>query len=382
MKILFSLDNYDHGTGGAEMSIQTLSHQLASRGHRVQVLQRNETVGTYDDGLIRVHTHPLPLPRYIRDRDRDTIRWNRQWRQILVEFLNEYATDLVITQNRLLFSTVDVTAKRHIPVVVFVRDYSMFCPTDFRSHEALHECDRRCKKCLPWRLRLKYSSIRGTLEQYEEALRKATLLIANSNYMREVIRRFSDIEAEIVYPAIDLQRYQADTSQGDSVLFVKPQYVKGLPIFVQVASRMPDTHFIVAGKTRRHARMKLRRLNNVDCMGWVKDMKGAYGRARLLIGPSIWPEPFGRVFVEAAASGIPSVASARGGIAEAVGEGGILIDDIFDIKRWVEALRQFEDPDTYAAYRENARENATRFSAQASLEQFIRSVRKVTGLEL
>lgn len=382
MKILFSLDNYDHGTGGAEMSIQTLAHQLATRGHKVQVLQRNETVGTYDDGPIRVHTYPLPLPRFIRDRDRDTIRWNRQWRQILVEFLNEYPTDLVITQNRLLCSTVDVTAKRHIPVVVFVRDYSMFCPTDFRSHEALHECDRRCKECLPWRLRLKYSSIRGTLEQYEEALRKATLLIANSNYMREVIRRFSDIEAEIVYPAIDLQRYQADTSQGDSVLFVKPQYVKGLPIFVQVASRMPDTHFVVAGKTRRHAWMKLRHLNNVDCMGWVKDMKGAYGRARLLIGPSIWPEPFGRVFVEAAASGIPSVASARGGIAEAVGGGGILIDDIFDINRWVGALRQFEDPDTHAAYAENARENARSFTAQASLEQFIQSLRKVTGLEL
>lgn len=382
MKILCSLDNYDHGTGGAEMSIQTLAHQLASRGHKVQVLQRDETVGTYDDGLIQVHTHPLPFPRFIRDRDRDTMRWNRLWRQILVEFLNKYPTDLVITQNRLLFSTVDVTTKRHIPVVVFVRDYSMFCPTDFRSHEALHECDRQCKECLPWRLRLKYGSTRRTLEYSGESLRKATLLIANSNYMREVIRRFSDIEAEIVYPAVDHNHYKADTSHGDSVLFVKPQYVKGLPIFVQIASRMSDTRFVVAGKVRRHARMKLRHLNNVDCMGWVKDMKGAYSRARLLIGPSIWPEPFGRVFVEAAASGIPSVASARGGIVEAVGEGGILIDDIFDINRWVEALRQLEDPDTYADYRENALENARRFTAQASLEQFIQSVRKVTGIEL
>lgn len=382
MKILFSLDNYDHGTGGAEMSIQTLAHQLASRGHNVQVLQRNETVGTYYDGPIRVHTHPLAFPRFIRDRDRDTIRWNRLWRQILVEFLNKYPTDLVITQNRLLFSTVDVTAKRSIPAVVFVRDYSMFCPTDFRSHEALQGCDRRCKACLPWRLRLKHSSIRRTLEQYGKALRQATLLVANSNYMCKVIRRFCDIEAEVVYPTINLQHYQADTSERDSVLFVKPQYVKGLPIFVQIAARMPDTRFVVAGKTKRHTRMKLRRLDNVDCMGWVKGMRGAYGRGRLLIGPSIWPEPFGRVFVEAAASGIPSVASARGGIAEAVGQGGILIDDIFNIDRWVEALRQLEHPETYAVYSENARENARRFSAQASLEQFIQSVRKVVGIEL
>lgn len=382
MKILFSLDNYDHGTGGAEMSIQTLAHQLATRDHEVQVLQRDETVGAYDNGRIRVHTRPLPYPQFIRDRDRDTSRWNRLWRQKLVEFLDEYPTDLVITQNRLLLSTVDVTTKRHIPVIVFLRDYSVVCPTNFRSHEALHQCDRRCKECLPWRLRLKYSFIRRTLEQYEEALRKATLLVANSNYMREVIRRCYDIEAKIVYPGIDLQRYEADDSQRDSVLFVKPQYVKGFPIFVQIASRMPDTHFLIAGKRKRHARMRLWRLKNVECMGWVKDMKGAYGRARLLIGPSIWPEPFGRVFVEAAASGIPSVASARGGIPEAVGEGGILIDDIFDVNRWVEALRELEDPDTYAAYAENARENARRFSAEASLEQFIQSVRKVMGIEL
>ena len=28
MKILFSLDNYDHDTGEAEMSIQALAHQM------------------------------------------------------------------------------------------------------------------------------------------------------------------------------------------------------------------------------------------------------------------------------------------------------------------------------------------------------------------
>jgi glycosyltransferase involved in cell wall biosynthesis len=382
MKILFSLDNYDHGTGGAEKSVQTLARQLATRGHSVQVLQRDNTVGAYDDDSIRVHTRPLPCPRFIRDRDRDTARWNHVWSQKLLEFLDEYPTDLVITQTRLLCSTVGVTTKRHIPVLVFIRDYTAFCPTDFRFHEPLHQCNRECKECLPWKLRLKYNSVRRTLEQYEQALRKATLVVANSNYMREVIRRFYDIEAKTVYPAIDLRRYEADASHGDSVLFVKPQYVKGFPIFARVAARMPDTHFLVAGKLKRHARMELRRRKKVECLGWVKDMKDAYARARLLIGPSIWPEPFGRIFVEAGASGIPSVASARGGIPEAVGKGGILIDDIFDIDRWVEALRELEDPAIYAAYAQNAREHARRFSVEASLEQFIQGVRKVAGLEL
>ena len=382
MKILFSLDNYDHGTGGAEMSIQALAHQLATRGHEIKVLQRDEGVSSYDDGPVHVHTYPLTSPRFIRDRDRDTMRWNRLWGPKLNEFIEEYPADLIITQNRLLYSTVDVATKRNIPVAVFVRAFSMFCPMQFRTREALHECDRRCKECIPWRMRLKFKLIRRNLAQYEEGLRRGTLLLANSNYMRQVIRRFYDIEAEVVYPTVDEKHYETNTSGRDRVLFVKPQYVKGLPIFIQVARRMPDTRFLVAGKIGHQARTKLKGLDNVECMGWVKDMRAAYARTRVLLGPSIWPEPFGRIFVEAASNGIPSVASARGGIPEAVGKGGILIDNIFDINRWVEALRQLEDPDVYTSYAGNAHKNAKLFSSEASLAQFLESVRKVIGIEL
>jgi glycosyltransferase involved in cell wall biosynthesis len=86
--------------------------------------------------------------------------------------------------------------------------------------------------------------------------------------------------------------------------------------------------------------------------------------------------------VEAASNGIPSVASARGGIPEAVGKGGVLIDDIFNVNRWVEALRQLEDPDVYSVYEKRARENAINFSADASLTQFLENTRKFIGIEL
>ena len=382
MKILFSLDNYDHGTGGAEMSIQALAHQLAIRGHEIRVLQRDENVSSYDDGPVHVHTYPLASPRFIRDRDRDTMRWNTLWGPKLHEFIEAYPADLIITQNRLLYSTVGVATKRNIPVVVFVRAFSMFCPTQFRTREALHECDRRCKECIPWRMRLKFKLIRRNLAQYEEGLRRGTLLLANSNYMRQVIRRFYDIQSEVVYPTVDEKRYETHTSGRNRVLFVKPQYVKGLPIFIQVARRMPETRFLVAGKIGHQARTKLKGLDNVECLGWVKDMRVAYARTRVLLGPSIWPEPFGRIFVEAASNGIPSVASARGGIPEAVGKGGILIDDIFDVKPWVEALRQLEDPDVYTSYAGDAQKNAKLFSSEASLAQFLESIRKVIGIEL
>jgi len=382
MNLLFSLDNYDHATGGAEKSVRALAERLALRGHQVQVLQRGEGVGSYDHGPVRVHTRPLPSARLVRDRDRDTLRWNRAWRPMLDEFLDQHPTDLLLTQTRLLPSTVSAGESRGIPVVVFMRAFSMFCPLQFRSRDALTECDRGCRQCLPWGQRVKYGAIQRNLARYERGCRRASLLVANSRYMQAVIRRFYELDSVVVYPTTELDQYRTGDGNRESVLMAKPQHIKGLAIFLEVARRMPDTHFLVAGRASRHARAHLRRLDNVESLGWVDDMRTVYARTRVLLGPSIWPEPFGRVFVEAGASGIPSVASVRGGIPEAVGDGGILIDAIFDSDRWIEALRRLEDPATYSAYSAKARAHAKQFDAEASVQQFAEAVRNVVGIDL
>ena len=382
MNIVFALDNYDHGSGGAEMSAQAIARQLAARGHGLHVLQSGSDERSYDDGPVRVHTRRLPSRGFLRDRDRHTRRTNRAWRPLLDAFLDAQPADLIFTHGRLLISTVDAARDRGVPAVVFIRGYHMFCPNRFLDRDALRECDRECTRCLPWRYRLKQRTVRRTLELYERALRAASLLMANSRYMQAVVRRFLGLPADVVYPAVRATDYAADLAGRDSVLFVKPQRVKGLPIFLDVAARMPDTHFLVAGKARRQVRARVRRLGNVECLGWLGDMRAAYSRARILLGPSIWPEPFGRVFVEAGANGIPSVASARGGIPEAVGEGGILVEDIFDAERWVDAIQRLGDPALYASLSDKARRHAACFTPEATIEQLVGSVKARLSLEL
>ena len=100
------------------------------------------------------------------------------------------------------------------------------------------------------------------------------------------------------------------------------------------------------------------------------------------MGPSIWPEPFGRVFVEAAASGIPCVASDRGGIPEAVGDGGVLVRDTFNTDAWADALGRLDDPAVYAACSAKALDHASRFAPEVTLAQFLDSVESALGLHL
>jgi len=56
------------------------------------------------------------------------------------------------------------------------------------------------------------------------------------------------------------------------------------------------------------------------------ELSGYYAYADLFVLPAIWQEPMPNVVLEAMASGVPVVASKRGGIPEAVDSFGILVD--------------------------------------------------------
>ena len=60
-------------------------------------------------------------------------------------------------------------------------------------------------------------------------------------------------------------------------------------------------------------------------------------------------EAYGRVVTEAQINGIPVIASTRGGLPEAVGPGGILIDPDGPIDDWVKAVRNLWDDDAHYA---------------------------------
>jgi glycosyltransferase involved in cell wall biosynthesis len=377
VRICFSVDNYDRAGGGAALAVRELAQYLAARGHAVDVLQPG-VHADYTDGSVRVHQRPLRRSYLMRQHDRDTLGWNRQWHRVVDHYLAATPTDVLFTQNRLLYSSVEAASAHGVPSVVWAHAYRIFCADQFMSHDPLKHCSAACRDCEHGVFR---AAIADNRAAYRHGLERASLVLANSLYMQRVIRNLSGIEAPVIYPTFGLARwFQPGARERRQVLFVKPIERKGLGLFVEIARRLPDTRFVVAGHLSRHSGTVLKALDNVTCPGWIDDMAGVYAESRLLLGPSRWPEPFGRVFVEAAAAGVPSLASNRGGAPEAVGSGGLLLDDLDDADCWVEAMCSLDDPDRYAEISQRARAHARSFAAETVGPELEAAIRDATGL--
>lgn len=91
--------------------------------------------------------------------------------------------------------------------------------------------------------------------------------------------------------------------------------------------------FVGDGPERGRLQEKSRALgldHNVHFPGWLerREVRQLYRQARVLVMPSLWPEPFGRVGIEAMAEGAPVVAFGVGAISEWLvdGEAGFLVE--------------------------------------------------------
>jgi glycosyltransferase involved in cell wall biosynthesis len=239
-------------------------------------------------------------------------------------------------------------------------------------------------------------------------VRDASGVVAIGRHMADYIEHWLGRQAAVIHPPIYGAGPFADYGdfEGGLVTMINPCAVKGLPIFLETAARMPDVEFgVVTGwGTTRDDRRALEQLPNIRLLPNARDIDEVLGRTRVLLMPSLWYEGFGLIVMESMLRGIPVVSSDSGGLVEAKQGTGYVIpvntieryEPVFDehamprpvvrendASPWVAALRELlGDRAAYQRESRASRAAAGRFVGgldAAGMEHYLASLTPRTG---
>lgn len=167
-------------------------------------------------------------------------------------------------------------------------------------------------------------------------------LIINTEwiYNDEAFKAFNGPKM-VLNPPVDPGEYKTD--RGKSITLINLWEDKGSAIFYELARRFPELPFL--GVHGGYGEQVIEDLPNVEIMAHTPAIKSVYGQTRVLLMPSKY-ESFGRVGVEAMASGIPVLAEPTPGLLESLGDAGTFADRD-DVEAWETALRAILRPARY-----------------------------------
>jgi glycosyltransferase involved in cell wall biosynthesis len=327
MKILIATGNRNI-VGGIETYLQTLIPALMQRGHQVATLTDRHS----STALATIDPPETELPAwYCEDLRRDPDLWSEvaRWRPD------------VVYSHGIAFLDVDRELRDKYPTVTFLHGYWGTCTTG-RKCNAFPEM-RPCTRTFgPKCLLLHYPRRCGglnpllALRMYKsERERKARLgecavVLVASTHMYSEFRRHAVSADRLRVLRLPVAEISPSTppepkTPGGKLLFVgRLTDLKGADYLIRavpaaqkkLASKITLT---IAGDGPELVKLKqlARDLGvAVAFAGWVSDREKVelMRRADLLVVPSVWPEPFGLVGVEAGCVGLPAAGFAVGGI--------------------------------------------------------------------
>ncbi len=399
MRILFVTDSsVSRARGGAEVSAFNLALGLRDQGHEVHLATIAEGSEPYEAGfLARARgTQPPVTPvssPYLETGITRSISLSR----LVADMVNCTDFDIVHAHNWVSGFAAHLARSRveesGIPWVLSVRDYRFLCPATYGwcFHRDPGHCDLlRCASCI-WRHTPEDTAVKvGGILPYSvfrnaswrilaRAITSFDQYVGNSRFIRNRFKSRFRVPRErvrYIHNSVEVPPDFDVRGREDEILYLgRLSIEKGVPgllsAFRDVLIERPSCHMTIAGGgpleeyIRRRCRIDRSLERSVDVLGYVppEDVWGLYSEASLVVTPSIWPEPFGRIPLESMAAGRPVVASDSGGIPEVVADGrtGVLVPP-GDTKALTEAMVTILSDDALRARMgRNGRKRAHRF---------------------
>jgi glycosyltransferase involved in cell wall biosynthesis len=379
------------GAGGVETYLASLVEPLVGRGHEVALLYANPSA----------EHAPTTIPAHdawsVADEGLDrAIAGVRAWRP-----------DVCFSHNMRPLD-VDDRLTREWSTVKMMHGYFGACVSGQKvfTLPSVATCDRRCDAgCLAYYLPRRCGQLRPDVmfAQYAWAKRQQRLftryagIVVASDHMRREYLKYGiadDRVHAIPLFAAEERAPVALAGQSIDVLFLGrltalkgPQELLRAVRDTSVCSGRGPLRVVIAGDGQaRHAlerqarELERRSPISVEFTGWVdaEARSALLARTCVLAVPSLWPEPFGLVGLEAGLHGVPAVAFDVGGVREWLEDGvnGLLVKPVQSIGQRVtygEAIAMvLRDPKLRARLSAGARAAAVRLNVDAHITQLER----------
>ena len=371
--------------GGTEKYLQALIPGLIHRGHQVAFLYELP----FDTTRESIIPAELPMATYCLAEEglSSVLRSVSGWKPDVVYNQGLQAGDLEDT----LLGT--------YPTVLFAHGYYGTCATGNKCHAfpQFQTCSRRfgpaclmlhyprrCGGLRPlsaWRIYRREAQRNTRLKNYE------AILVASNHMRNEYLRH--GVSADRVHLAplpladsnVDVSLSHPESPRGRILFMGRLNKSKGghylIPAIASASRKLGQSLVLTVagdGPERRKLENQAEQLEvAAEFVGWIDARRKAelLAETDLLAVPSLWPEPFGLVGIEAGAMGVPAVGYAVGGIPDWLipGQTGELAPgDPTSVAGLADAIvRALENPEHHGELRRGARQWARRFTLDAHL---------------
>ena len=335
MKILI-LNNYyyPHMEGGAEFSVKILAEALVHEGNEVTVISMD---GAPETDLLscelingvkvyRSYSKHLYRRRILKNKTHSIDKffnginsiYNPKMNCALKTLIKLIKPDIVHTQNMVSMSywIWKYSYKRNIPTVHTIRDYWLLDPTtNIGQSPKLFEILFRA-----YHKRLSNKYVDFVTSPSDRTLRIFEKYGYFKNSNKQTIVNAISFDPILLAECIS----EKMNRKIDFVRFIfagKVTETKGIKLLIKAfIESNTNAQLVICGNGDLNSWISDKNAFNIVQKGRVSQEKlfQEYKKADVLIVPSLWEEPFGRIVIEGAQYGLPTIGSNKGGIPEII----------------------------------------------------------------
>ena len=356
LEILFAAESLVPPVGGAERFALEWLGALAGR-HAVRAVWVGEDAASEPGGV-----EPLPVAAPAGG---DSGYWavKRRRREAIGRgvdaALSARPADVVVTALHAAPAAIASGRRHGAATVLMLHSYEALCKYAFDPGSACRPRSR-CRDC-PRARDLdptEREELFAAREAHEGSLAQADRLVAPSRFVAGACQAWCG-RRPVVVPDVTVAGPPLPASPAGHVLLASARWRphKGVDLLEPLARELaPRPVAITEGGLDSALRERLAALPHVQVRPNAPIDELLTG-ARALLVPSQWPEPFGRLAFEGLAAGIPTLASAVGGLTDYV-PAAQLVEEPGSVSAWARALEAVEEPSRWEAARRGGMEAA------------------------